>query len=236
MATINRYSRKVKDTYNQNLSTTGVHIPSGIYRGLVVSNIDPQPELGLGRIKVHISSLFAPIRPIDSQGASSAVNTASTTPANATTNISATAEEFLGAVWCIRTTPFGGTYNDPSGNQISSGIYYPAPEIGNEVIVAFTGDFDKGIILGVMPQRVNNMVGPAAAQTAEGTYAPAFDVPTGRTSEDELPSEHPLATALRTQGLDTDVIRGPSQSSPKRDSNSKVVGISSRSSTCTWVI
>lgn len=222
----NKYSRKVKDAYNQNISSTGIYIPSGIYRGLVVSNIDPQPELGLGRIKVHISSLFAPIRPFDGQGASSSTGSAST-PATNNTNISSTAEEFLGAVWCIRTTPFGGTYNDPSGNQISSGIFYSAPEVGNEVIVAFTGDFDKGIILGVIPDRINNMLGPSVAATAEGTFAPAYDVPKTRTSDAELPSEHPQAASLRTQGLDADITRGPSQANPTRDANSRMVGMSS---------
>lgn len=223
----NTYSRKVRDSYNQNNPTNGINIPAGIYLGIVVSNVDPQPELGLGRIKVHISSLYAPIVPMGMTGASSSTNSGSTPSQSSDPNISATAEEFLGAVWCLRITPFGGTYTDGAGNQMSSGIYYPAPDVGNEVVVAFSGDFDKGIILGVIPSRIENMAGPTAKQTTQGTVAPSYDVPNTKTREGEKAPEHPQATALREQGLDKDSIRGPSQSNPMRDSNAKIVGISS---------
>ena len=211
--TRNAYYKKAKDRYNQNVTTTGINIPSGIYRGIVVSNIDPQPELGLGRIKVQISSLYAPIFPQTSQGTSNASTTG-------------TAEEYIGAVWCLRMVPYGGTYINGQGQQMSSGIFYPAPDINNEVIVAFTGDYDKGIILGVLPSRAENMAGPTAKQTDTGQIAPSYDVPDARNTETQLPPEHPQATALREQGLDKDTIRGPSQSNPLRDSNAKIVGIS----------
>lgn len=225
--TKNTYSRKVRDTYNQNNPTNAINIPAGIYLGIVVSNIDPQPDLGLGRIKVHISSLYAPIVPMDMTGASSSTSSSATPSQSSDPTISATAEEFLGAVWCLRITPFGGTYTDGVGNQMSSGMFYPAPDIGNRVVVAFSGDFDKGIILGVIPSRIENMAGPTAKQTTEGTIAPAYDVPNTRTREGDKAPEHPQATALREQGLDKDSIRGPSQANPLRDANSKIVGISS---------
>jgi hypothetical protein len=159
-------------------------------------------------------------------GASSSTNSSATPSQSSNPNISATAEEFLGAVWCLRITPFGGTYTD-GGNQMSSGMFYPAPDIGNRVVVAFSGDFDKGIILGVIPNRVENMAGPTAKQTTEGTITAAYDIPNTRTREGEKAPEHPQATALREQGLNDDSIRGPSQSNPLRDSNAKIVAISS---------
>lgn len=215
MATIrNSYSKKVKDRYNQNVNSTGINIPSGIYRGIVVSNADPQPELGLGRLKVHISSLYAPIFPQTTQGATTSTTTE-------------TADEYIGAVWCLRMVPYGGTYIDGQGQQMSSGIFYPPPDINNEVVVAFTGDYDKGIILGVLPSRIENMAGPTAKPTETGQIAPSYDVPDFRDTETKLPPEHPQATALREQGLDKDTIRGPSYSNPLRDFNSKIVGISS---------
>lgn len=215
-STKNSYTKKVKEKYNQNINASGINIPSGIYRGIVVSVIDPQPELGLGRIKVQISSLYAPIVPSINDGG---VATGNATPP--------TAEEYLGAVWCLRMTPFGGTYVDGAGNQMSSGIFYPPPAINNEVVVAFTGDSDKGIILGVLPSRAENMAGPTAKPTQSGEIAPSYDVPDARNTTNTPPPEHPQATALREQGLDKDTIRGPSQSNPLRDTTSSIIGISS---------
>lgn len=218
-----RYSRKVRDVYNQNIMSSGISIPAGIYRGIVVDYGDPSPNSGIGKIKVHISSLFAPIVPSDLQGASASSAKASATPNSPIPT--STGDEYLGAIWCQRMTPFGGTYTDGEAS-LSTGIFGPPPDIGNEVIVAFTPDSDKGIILGVIPHNMKNMAGPTASNTSEGTYAPSYDVPKTRTSESELPPEHPQAAALRTQGLDKDIIRGPSRSSPLRDGAQRLVGLS----------
>ena len=45
---VNKFSRKVRDAYNQNVMNKGLKIPAGIYRGFVVEIGDSR---NMGRIK-----------------------------------------------------------------------------------------------------------------------------------------------------------------------------------------
>ena len=203
-----RYFKKSDPSHNHNVMTSGIAIPAGIYKGIVVNNEDPDR---LNRIKVHISSLMSAIMPIDSQGSQVGSD-----------------DPYIGAVWCIRLLPTGGLAG--TGDQQSAhGIWSPPPDINTEVLVTFGPDSDKGIVLGVIPDmdRIQNMTGPQNNVTSAGEASPAYETARTKTSIDQPPEEHPMAERLRSQGLDGDRIRGVNSSSPTRDPASRVFGISS---------
>lgn len=200
---VNKYSKKVRDSYNQNVINKGLKIPSGIYRGFVVEIGDSR---NMGRIKVQISKFYGTMRP-DLQ-----------------TDVNP--DDFIGAIWCQYMTPNGG-----GGNGNSYGSWAPPPAVGTDVVVAFGGDSDKGIVLGVLPdeQRISNMAGPVAKPTKSGKFTQANDVSRQRQSETEKPDEHPQAEAITLQGLDKDKIRGLNFSDPMRESPSRVTSTSTPS-------
>lgn len=198
---VNKYSRKVKDTYNQNVSSKGLKIPAGVYRGTVVEHGDDRQ---MGRIKVNISQFYG---------------------STATREVSdLESQEFLGAVWCRLVVPYGGTYSD-EGSAQSYGFLGAPPAVGNEVLVAFSGDSDKGFILGVLPeeQRISTMAGPVARMAVDDdgkqVFTQAYDTDRTRRTENQLPSMHGQAGALVKQGLAGDRLRGLNFSDPKRSGN-----------------
>lgn len=200
----NRYYKRVKDTYNQNVMSSGIRIPAGIYTGIVVNNQDPN---NMGRIKVHIARLYAPIIPSNSEQTIDDSN-------------------YLGAVWCRRMIPYGGADN-AEGRSSSYGMLGPPPAVDNEVVVAFSGESDMGILLGVLPGegRMSNIAGIHTAETEEG-IGPAYELPR-TTSEDDIPKPvHPLFKQLKKQGLHEDRIRGLNFSSVIRDPINRVFAIS----------
>jgi hypothetical protein len=201
--TSNTSSKKVREAYNQNVMNKGIKIPSGIYRGFVVETGDSR---NMGRIKVQISKFFGTMRP------------------DVTDDYNP--DDFIGAVWCQYMTPTGG-----GGSANSFGSWAPPPPPGTDVVVAFSGDSDKGIVLGVLPdeQRVTNMAGPVAGQTSGGEFTQAAELPRTRETESQRPDAHPQAEALRTQGINEDRIRGLNFSSPTRESPSRVTSWSSPS-------
>lgn len=204
--TSDSYSKTPRTQYNQNEMNKGLKIPAGIYRGIVVDVEDPSRE---GRIKVQIMKFYG-THPV---GESTDPN-------------SLDPEKYLGAMWCRTMLPMGGTSAEP-GAETSYGFVGQPPDINNEVIVAFGGDTHNGIVLGVLldPGR-NEGAASAGARgaTAQGTVAPRYEQPSSGQPGD-LPNEHPQAEALRRQGLENDLIRGPSSSSPRRDPSPRVTGV-----------
>lgn len=203
-ANTNRYYRTVKDVYNQNTMSSGIRIPAGIYTGIVVNNQDPD---NVGRIKVHIARLYAPIIPSDSEQSIDDTN-------------------YLGAVWCRRILPYGGTESGETGMS-SYGMLGPPPAIDNEVVVAFSGESDMGIVLGVLPfeRRLNNIAGPHTSSTEEGV-GPALELPRTVTDEETPKPTHPLYKQLEKQGLSLDRVRGLNFSNVIRDPVNRVFAIS----------
>jgi phage gp45-like len=204
----NTFSRQVRSNYNQNTMEKDLKIPAGIYRGIVVDNIDP---IGMGRVKVHISKFYGIIEP----------------GLDAGTNIDP--DLYLGAQWCRVLVPMGGTSQPAAGGQVAYGINGFRPSIDNEVLVSFGGDSASGIVIGSLPdeQRVGNTsAGPSVADTTDG---PALAQERSRTatSTTERPAPHPQQQALENQGLGRDRIRGLNYSSLNRDPTPRVMGITS---------
>lgn len=200
----NRFSKKVKESYNQNTMNKSVKIPAGVYRGFVVNNDDPR---SMGRVKISISKFYGMMDPA----------TAASDPD----------QEYLGAVWCRMLMPFGGNTPVSGGGQVSYGMTMQPPALDTEVLVAFSGDTDKGIIIGVLPDETRNagIAGPQAGFSEDGQFTTVTEVAKTRTNENQRAPEHPLAPQLREQGIDKDRLRGLNFSSPRRDPQSQVLGI-----------
>jgi hypothetical protein len=178
--------KKVRSNYNQNLINRGITIPAGIYLGEVTQNDDPN---NYGRIKVHIFRFFTAITPDKESD-----------------------EANLGSLWCQRIIPFGGTTNQGGATSSSYGILGPAPDVGNKVIVAYTGDYTAGIVLGVLPdliRQTSNTTGGSVAQTSEGVKA-AFEPQVDGSQE-----PRPTTPSTALDFLQDDTIRGPQRPNPR---------------------
>ena len=126
-----------------------------------------------------------------------------------------------------RLQPYGGSYQ-ASDHTRSYGMSTHPPAPGTEVLVAFTGHDQEGIIIGVLPDATRNSSFPDnAVSFVEGegdTVAPTFDSGVQKTQEKNTRPRHPLAGALAKQGLGLASVRGLSSSSARRESPSNVFG------------
>lgn len=124
------------------------------------------------------------------------------------------------------------------GGRQGYGMWFPAPDVGNDVLVAFvSGDPVNCVYFGFLfPQDQNFMVpGAPAAPYANADGLPVQSGPALETdlrSLSNLGSESPqrkpfgpLAKGLISQGLQDDPIRGQSTSSARRESPSQAMGI-----------
>lgn len=209
MASEKRFSKRVQNKYNQNDSSKGIKIPAGIYYGFVVQVGD---ERRMNRVKVHISRFYGTIK-----------------PGSGSSDFSP--EDFTGAVWCRYMVPIGGITKVEDGGQSSYGLWGQPPDINTEVVVGFSGDSDKGIILGVLPDESRNdsFAGPQGGDSKDGKFTQVTEVAKTRDTESTKPPAHPQSKQLEKQGLEKDKIRGVSYSRPRRDPVSKVLGLSTPS-------
>lgn len=199
--TSNKSSRKVNPIFSQS-HTKGIAIPDGVYIGIVIDNEDVND---MGRVKVSIPRFFGVVA-ISGEDK----------------------DRYNAGIWCRIMTPIGGTSQvDEDGNIMSYGIWGQAPAIGTEVAVAFGGDSDKGVVIGVLAAESKNstMAGPIGQDSDQGVFEPTYATSHTSSASDKPPA-HPQADALKTQGLDKDALRGPSYSNPRRESPSKVFGLS----------
>lgn len=124
--------------------------------------------------------------------------------------------------------------NDMGGSQSSYGMWFPAPDIDNQVLVCFAnGDASRGFWIACLWQKnMNHMVpGIASATTLDGKTAPTVEYnkrSVESTDDPRRPEFTPLAQGLRNQGLDEDQERGWTTASARRESPSAVMGILSK--------
>lgn len=124
------------------------------------------------------------------------------------------------------------------GGRQGYGMWFPAPDVGNDVLVAFiAGDPVNCVYFGFLfPQDQNFMVpGAPAAEYADAdglpiTTGPALetDLRNSNNLGAEAPQRKPfgaLAQGLINQGLQDDPIRGLSTASARRESPSQAYGI-----------
>ena len=184
----------------------GINNLSGIYVGEVIDNAD---SLYTGRISVRISEFGAK-----------------------------TSDRI-----CLLATPYGGHSKiQDSGNDekkeaqapASYGLWPQPPEVGTNVVVAYTGSIEQGIVMGSLIAKDRNamMGGRASGQVyADGqtSLGPAVEKnPKDTNDADTKPLDEYFQSVLNQQGLSLDYVRGHSQSSARRESPSKVFGITTR--------
>lgn len=189
--------------------TRGVNQINGVYVGIVDSNED---AIYTGRIKVRLPEMGSASAPYQ----------------------------------CLLITPFGGVTNtegatgDPTqygqdessegGSPKSYGMWPQPPAVGTEVLVAFTSRQSFGYLLGsaIGVDRNHMMGGKASAlnYTQQGTILPVAEKnPYDTNDPDTKPADPATSQNLIDQGLENDYVRGHSQSSARRESPSRVFGI-----------
>jgi len=132
--------------------------------------------------------------------------------------------------------PFWGTTPDNKASENtfehtkkSYGMWFVPPDLGNYVLVCFVNNNDAFWFASVPESFVNNMV---PGIPSEKTYAssegdlPASEYNRALTSESATrPVHDPLTNGLINQGLLTDLVRGQTSSSARREAPSRVHGI-----------
>lgn len=187
-------------------SGIGINNLAGIYIGEVIDNSD---SLHTGRITVRISEMGAK----DNERI------------------------------CLLATPYGGhTKINESGSDktkesqapVSYGLWPQPPEIGTNVVVAYTTSQEQGIVMGslIAKDRNSMMGGKASSQVyanGDKSLGPAVEKnPRDTDDADTKPLDEDFQTILNQQGLSVDYVRGHSQSSARRESPSRVFGITTR--------
>jgi hypothetical protein len=200
MKSTNTANKRARSTTDKGITT-----PSGVFSGTVIDNVDTQK---MGRVKVNIPRFYGAIADSGDD-----------------------ADRYYAGVWCRIMTPIGGTHvADNDGNIMSYGIWSQAPAIGTEVMVAFTGSSDKGVVIGILTaeQKNTTLAGPVGGKSSNGKFEPVI-ASAHKHAESKKPPSHKQAAALVKQGLDKDALRGPSYSDPQRESPSNVFGVSTPS-------
>ena len=187
-------------------SAVGINNLSGLYIGEVIDNVD---SLYTGRITVRISEFGAKNN------------------------------ERI----CLLAIPYGGhTKITDSGDDetkeaqapASYGFWPQPPEVGTNVVIAYTGSQEQGIVMGSLISKDRNsmMGGRASGQVyadGEKSLGPAVEKNAKDTNDaDTKPLDEYFQAVLNQQGLSLDYVRGHSQSSARRESPSKVFGITTR--------
>lgn len=195
----------------------GINNITGIYVGTVTNNKD---SLHTGRIFVRIPELGS----------------------NPSTD---------NDIVCLLCTPFGGYYTKPEGDSNTTqdirnssqriniddesvrsyGMWTQPPSIGTQVVIGFSAAIEQGIVLGSLISKDRNhmMGGNASSQVysdPQPNYQPAVEKnPNDTLDPDTRPVDQEVITTLIKQGLAGDWLRGHSQSSARRESPSRVFGI-----------
>lgn len=206
------------------IKTTGLHVSqrgtqnskynintlAGTYIGLVIDNVD---SLSTGRITVRLS---------DFTSADADRICLLSTPYGGNTDIKESADD---------PTAYGDSGTNQNGSPKSFGMWPQPPAIGTNVVVLFTASIEQGIVIGSLIAKDRNatMGGNASSQVYDGDskiLMPSSEKnPNDVNDPDSRPANPSAYASLVEQGLAGDYVRGHSMSSARRESPSKVFGI-----------
>ena len=149
--------------------------------------------------------------------------------------------------WASFMSPFFGTTNSAyvgknntyNDTQKSYGMWSPTPDIGSHVVVVFLeGMANQGYYIGCVPHQYKNFSVPGHAATSlnakdknarlpVGEFNPKVNDQAGDMATNAIKPVHTFKYQyLKDQGLTNDDVRGITSSSARRESPSKVWGIS----------
>jgi hypothetical protein len=209
-------ANKIKTTGQQvakrGQQTNGYNVNNlvGTYIGLVVDNVD---SLHTGRIKVRLT---------DFSSADADRICLLAIPYGGNTDIKDSADD---------ETAYGDTGSNTNGSPKSFGMWPQPPAVGTNVVVTFTGTMEQGIVMGSLIAKDRNatMGGNASSQVYDGDQKilmPSSEKNPNDVNDPDTRPANPAATAtLLEQGTAGDFVRGHSMSSARRESPSKVFGI-----------
>lgn len=192
--------------------TSGYNINNltGTYIAQVIENED---SLHTGRVKVRIS---------DFSSADADRIVLLSTPFGGTTNPVNSSDD---------PKEFGGSGTSENGSPKSYGMWPQPPAVGTNVVVSFTGSMEQGILMGSLIAKDRNamMGGNASSQVYDGeekTLAPSAEKnPNDTNDPDTRPANPEASAALIEQGTAVDYVRGHSMSSARRETPSRVFGM-----------
>ena len=142
----------------------------------------------------------------------------------------------------------GDGYGEYVGNSHSYGMWFPAPDIGTQVLCIFVnGSIERGYYIGCIPEptalqmipAIGAVTGVVLNEGEASSYGASPKLPTTNintndknkaNSNEFLKEGKPLhsyhAATFNRQGILRDAIRGPISSSAQRESPSRVAGMS----------
>ena len=190
-------------------SLGGVNLLNGVYVGTVIANDD---SIYTGRIKVHFPEFGAKSAPY---------HVLLVTPFGGYTSPKDSSGD---------PTQYGSDESSEQGAPKSYGMWPQPPAIGTEVICAFTARHNVGYLLGsaIGIDRNHMMGGKASAlnYAQQNSILPVSEKnPYDQNDPDTKPADPATSQNLIDQGLENDYVRGHSQSSARRESPSRVFGL-----------
>ena len=190
-------------------SLGGVNLLNGVYVGTVIANDD---SIYTGRIKVHFPEFGAKSAPY---------HVLLVTPFGGYTSPKDSSGD---------PTQYGTDDSSEQGAPKSYGMWPQPPAIGTEVICAFTARHNVGYLLGsaIGIDRNHMMGGKASAlnYAQQNSILPVSEKnPYDQNDPDTKPADPATSQNLIDQGLENDYVRGHSQSSARRESPSRVFGL-----------
>ena len=190
-------------------SLGGVKLLNGVYVGTVIANDD---SIYTGRIKVHFPEFGAKSAPY---------HVLLVTPFGGYTSPKDSSGD---------PTQYGSDESSEQGAPKSYGMWPQPPAIGTEVICAFTARHNVGYLLGsaIGIDRNHMMGGKASAlnYAQQNSILPVSEKnPYDQNDPDTKPADPATSQNLIDQGLENDYVRGHSQSSARRESPSRVFGL-----------
>lgn len=190
-------------------SLGGVNLLNGVYVGTVIANDD---SIYTGRIKVHFPEFGAKSAPY---------HVLLVTPFGGYTSPKDSSGD---------PTQYGSDESSQQGAPKSYGMWPQPPAIGTEVVCAFTARHSVGYLLGsaIGIDRNHMMGGKASAlnYAQQNSILPVSEKnPYDQNDPDTKPADPTTSQNLIDQGLENDFVRGHSQSSARRESPSRVFGL-----------
>lgn len=185
----------------------------GPFTGIVVNNLDSEY---MGTIRVQLMH----------EGANGSQAPGETISA-----------KYMSAYWGTTGTKFNGNSNTFQDTQSSWGMWAPTPEIGTQVIVIFIeGSSSNAFWIGAFSDRFKNFSVPGAPATTYNASEQGSRLPVGEINNNVsdingvataiIKPKHLLADVFTKQGIIKDDIRGITSSGARRETPSKVFGIS----------